>query len=40
MLDMPFDAESFDLLWAEGSIFIIGLARGLKNFRACLKPGG
>jgi SAM-dependent methyltransferase len=40
MIDMPFDAESFDLLWAEGSIFIIGLARGLQDFRACLKPGG
>jgi SAM-dependent methyltransferase len=40
MIDMPFAEESFDLLWAEGSIFIIGLARGLKDFRTCLKPGG
>jgi len=40
MIDMPFDEESFDLLWAEGSIFIIGLARGLQNFRTYLKPGG
>ena len=39
MIDMPFDPESFDLLWAEGSIFIIGLARGLKDFRNYLKPG-
>lgn len=40
MIDMPFDAESFDLLWAEGSLFIIGLARGLNDLRAYLKPGG
>lgn len=40
MVDMPFDEESFDLLWAEGSIFIIGLARGLKEFRTYLKQGG
>lgn len=40
MIGMPFNEESFDLLWAEGSIFIIGLAQGLKEFRAYLKPGG
>jgi cyclopropane fatty-acyl-phospholipid synthase-like methyltransferase len=40
MIEMPFGEESFDLLWAEGSIFIIGLARGLKDFRAYIKPGG
>ena len=33
MIDMPFDEASFDLLWAEGSIFITGLAQGLQNFR-------
>lgn len=31
MIDMPFDEESFDLLWAEGSLFIIGLAKGLAS---------
>ncbi len=40
MIDMPFEESSFDLLWAEGSIFIIGLQRGLNDFRAYLKPGG
>ncbi len=40
MIDMPFDEESFDLLWSEGSIFIIGLERGLKNFRNFLKTDG
>jgi SAM-dependent methyltransferase len=37
---MPFAQESFDLLWAEGSIFIIGLLRGLRDFVHYLKPGG
>jgi SAM-dependent methyltransferase len=40
MMDISFDKESFDLLWSEGSIFIIGLARGIKEFRTYLKPGG
>ena len=40
MIDMPFDRASFDLLWAEGSIFIIGLERGLTDFFTYLKPGG
>ena len=40
MMDMSFAKESFDLLWSEGSIFIIGLGRGLKEFRTYLKPGG
>ena len=40
MVEMPFAKESFDLLWAEGSIFIIGLLRGLRGFARYLKPGG
>jgi len=40
MVEMPFARESFDLLWAEGSIFIIGLERGLQEFAGYLKPGG
>lgn len=40
MIDMPFEDESFDILWAEGSLFIIGLVRGLKDFRVFLKPKG
>jgi len=40
MIDTPFAPESFDLLWAEGSLFIIGVARGLKDFRALLSRGG
>lgn len=40
MMEMPFDPESFDLIWAEGSIFIIGLERGLREWKSLLKPGG
>lgn len=40
MIDMPFDEESFDLVWAEGSIFITGLERGMKEFRSLVVPGG
>jgi DNA-binding transcriptional MerR regulator len=40
MAEMPFAQESFDLLWAEGSIFIIGLLRGLRDFPRYLKSGG
>ena len=40
MVEMSFAQESFDLLWAEGSIFIIGLLRGLRDFARYLKPSG
>lgn len=37
---MSFPDESFDLLWAEGSLFIIGLERGLIEWRHLLTPEG
>ena len=40
MSDLPFEDRSFDVLWAEGSIFIIGFARGLASWRRLLKPDG
>lgn len=40
MIDMPFDDGCFDLVWAEGSIFIVGLAHGLEEFRKFVAPGG
>ncbi len=40
MLSLDFEKESFDVLWLEGSIFIIGFERGLTEFRPVLKPGG
>lgn len=40
MDDLPFPGASFDLLWAEGSIFIIGFSEGLVSWRRLLRPGG
>ena len=40
MLDMEFPEESFDIIWAEGSIFVIGFERGLQEWQRFLKPNG
>ncbi|MDD4255706.1 MAG: class I SAM-dependent methyltransferase, partial [Methanofollis sp.] len=37
---LPFEKNSFDLIWAEGSIFIIGFEKGLSYWREYLKDGG
>lgn len=37
---MDFEKESFDVIWAEGSVFILGFETGLKQWRKYLKPGG
>ena len=40
MFDIDFPDESFDIIWAEGSISIIGFERGLKEWYRFLKPDG
>lgn len=40
MFNMDFGDESFNIIWAEGSIWIIGFERGLKEWRRLLKPKG
>ena len=40
MNDLHFPDGSFDLIWSEGAIFIIGFAKGLTSWRRLLKPGG
>ncbi len=40
MGDLPFANASFDLVWAEGCIFIIGFAKGLAQWKRLIKPGG
>ncbi len=40
MTDLRFPDGSFDVVWAEGSIFIIGFENGLRQWRRLLKPGG
>ncbi len=32
--------ESFDIIWAEGSVFILGFRNSLVNWRRLLKPDG
>jgi len=40
MDDLPFPPGEFDLIWSEGAIYNIGFARGLREWRKFLKPGG
>jgi SAM-dependent methyltransferase len=40
MKKMDFASESFDLIWSEGAIYLMGFKNGLKKMRAFLKPGG
>ncbi len=40
MFEIDFPDESFDVIWAEGSISIIGFENGLKIWRRFLKPNG
>lgn len=37
---LPFDDASFDMIWAEGSAFIIGIRPALKSWKMFLKPDG
>ncbi len=37
---LPFEKESLDLIWSEGSIYNIGFERGLNEWCDYLKPGG
>ena len=40
MLEMSFPDGCFDLIWAEGSIHVIGFERGLRSWRRFIKPEG
>jgi SAM-dependent methyltransferase len=40
MAALPFPDGSFDLLWAEGSIYLLGYERALTDWRRLLRPGG
>ena len=39
MFEMSFDDETFDLIWAEGSIYIAGFVRGIRDWKRLLKKG-
>ena len=38
--NMEFPDRSFDIIWAEGSIYNIGFARGIREWKRFLKPNG
>ena len=40
VFDMEFTEESFDIIWTEGSIYVIGFDRGLREWKRFLKPNG
>jgi ubiquinone/menaquinone biosynthesis C-methylase UbiE len=40
MFEMDFPDASFDLVWSEGAIYIMGFGAGLSACRRFLKPGG
>lgn len=40
MFNLHFEEKSFDVIWAEGSIYIIGFERGLREWKPLLKFGG
>lgn len=40
MFDMPFPDGSFDLVWAEGSAYIMGFQNALRSWRRLLKEDG
>ena len=40
MLDIKYPEEYFDIIWAEGSIFIIGFEKGLNEWKKYIKSNG
>ena len=40
MFNMDFPDGYFDVIWAEGSIYLIGFERGLREWRSMLIPNG
>ncbi|NEO99817.1 MAG: class I SAM-dependent methyltransferase [Symploca sp. SIO2E9] len=40
MFSLNFKQESFDLIWSEGAVYIMGFQKGLQSWHRFLKPGG
>ncbi len=40
MAALPFADASFDLIWSEGAIYIMGFGEGLNAWKRMLRPGG
>ncbi|MDX3105067.1 class I SAM-dependent methyltransferase, partial [Nonomuraea angiospora] len=40
MAELPYPDHSFDLIWAEGSVYHLGFDHALRTWRRLLAPGG
>lgn len=40
MTALNFPDETFDLIWSEGAIYVMGFENGLRAWKRLLKPGG
>jgi len=40
MFKLPFDKNTFDLIWSEGAIYIMGFEKGLREWKPLLKKEG
>jgi len=40
MLNLKFAEESFDIIWSEGAVYILGLQNALKQWKKFIKPRG
>jgi len=40
IFDMEFPEKSFDIIWSEGSIYVVGFEKGLQEWRRFLKLNG
>lgn len=40
MEDLDFPPSQFDVIWAEGSIYVAGFETALHHWKKCLRPGG
>jgi SAM-dependent methyltransferase len=40
MFSLSFPPDSFDVIWSEGAIYIMGFAEGLRAWRSLLRAGG
>ena len=40
LTEIDFPDHSFDLIWSEGAIWVLGFETGLRDWRRLLRPGG
>jgi len=40
LVDMDFPDDDFDIIWAEGSVFVLGFEKSLEQWWKFMRPGG